>query len=214
MRIRPPATALASLTPALLLTGCTSIGCLLGLNTRADGTCALPEPEACEEGQLRDATGACRDPEGFAVGGGDTGGGGGGGGGGGPIDTAPFDGVDPNPPGGGPAANPGASPCAYTVWLQTDDFPEEFGIRITDGVSSPLAQAPGSITAANQRVVFDVELAAGGWSLELADSFGDGWTAPAGVAIYHAQSGGTVLTATLNGTDSGTFPFSATCAAP
>ena len=213
MRILPVSHPILRLTPALLLGGCTSIGCLLGLNTRADGTCALPEPEACEEGQLRDATGACRDPEGFEVGGGgDTAGGGGGGGG--TIDTAPFDGVDPNPPGSGPTPNPSASPCAYTVWLQTDDFPEEFGVRITNGGSSPLAQAPGSISGPNQRLVYDIELSAGGWALELADSFGDGWTAPAGVTIYHAQSGGTVLSATLNGTDSGTFPFTATCAAP
>jgi hypothetical protein len=148
-----------------LLGGCKKISCLLGL-VSADGACALPAEAACPDGQLRDASGECRDIEGFEVDRGNP--------------DPPSDDTDVPTDSGDTVNETGdtiaPSGCLYNFDVYTDDYPSEYGIQIRQGRTVVYEIEPGELTTRNNAYRFELELTNGTHTVIAQDTAFDGWT--------------------------------------
>jgi hypothetical protein len=190
-------------TSLILISGCKSIPCLLGL-TPGDASCNIPTPAACPEGQLRDFAGECRAPEGNEFDTdvnvddtpeeSDT-----------PVETGESDTVDTE------TVQPDR--CDYQLSVLTDNWPREIGMRVFNARETVVFEFfPGDLVNTFTLYDFDLNLPAGMYTFFAIDSAEDGWGSGY-FELTHVSSGRVASTGTCEG---GVTPYEVniTCARP
>ncbi|MDP6944671.1 MAG: calcium-binding EGF-like domain-containing protein, partial [Myxococcota bacterium] len=106
----------------------------------------------------------------------------------------------------GDACVPGA--CSITINVDTDGFGDEISWEIIDG--SDVVVASGSDYEDDALVSTAVLLDNGSYTLRLLDAYGDGWSG-ATITLTYTNSGGAILSSTLEVGTVGTESFDINC---